>query len=169
MPKRLQLSTGALDWVAEVSGARISLTPGDFSSTVALGDLEVTVSRSGAHVRVEGLAQPMTGTAVVSGDQVWVTVAGEVFLFSATHGTPRAPDKDKDTRDRDAFTPPMPATVVRILVKPGDAVDEGDVLIALEAMKMELPIRAPRKGVVRAVHCRESELVQPGHVLLEME
>jgi len=156
MPKRLQLSTGAWDWVAEVSGARISLTPGDD---------DVTVSRSGAHVRVEGLAQPMTGTAMVSGDQVWVTVAGEVFLFSVTHGTPRA----KATRDQDAFTPPMPATVVRILVKPGDAVNEGDVLIALEAMKMELPIRAPRKGVVRAVHCRESELVQPGHVLLEME
>jgi 3-methylcrotonyl-CoA carboxylase alpha subunit len=160
MPKRLQLSTGASDWVAEVSGAKISLTP---------GDADVTVARSGAHVRVEGLAHPMTGTAIVSGDQVWVTVAGEVFLFSVTHGTPRASDKNKDTRDQDAFTPPMPATVVRILVKPGDAVEEGDVLIALEAMKMELPIRAPRKGVVKAVHCRESELVQPGHVLLELE
>ena len=156
MPKRLQLSTGALDWVADVSGATISLTPGDAA---------ITVTRSGTHLRVEGLAHPMTGTAIVSGDQVWVTVAGEVFLFSATHGTPRA----KETRDQDAFTPPMPATVVRILVKPGDAVDEGAVLIALEAMKMELPIRAPRKGVVKAVHCRESELVQPGHVLLELE
>ena len=36
-------------------------------------------------------------------------------------------------------------------------------------MKMELPIRAPRDGVVRAVHCAEGELVQPGDVLLEIE
>ena len=54
-------------------------------------------------------------------------------------------------------------------VKPGDRVEDGDVLIALEAMKMELPIRAPRNGVVRAILCREGELVQPGQVLLEFE
>jgi biotin carboxyl carrier protein len=34
---------------------------------------------------------------------------------------------------------------------------------------MELPIRAPRAGVVRAVHCREGELVQPGQVLIDFE
>ena len=62
----------------------------------------------------------------------------------------------------DALTPPMSATVVRIAVKPGDAVRHGDVLIALEAMKMELPIRAPRDGVVAPIHCHEGELVQPG-------
>ena len=44
-----------------------------------------------------------------------------------------------------------------------------DVLIALEAMKMELPIRAPRDGVVKAVHCQPGELVQPGQVLLDLE
>ena len=65
--------------------------------------------------------------------------------------------------------PPMPATVVRIAVKPGDAVRAGDVLIALEAMKMELPIRAPRDGIVAAVHCQEGELVQPGVSLVEIK
>lgn len=156
MPKRLQLSTGATDWVAEVFGARISLTP---------GDADLTVTRAGDQLRADGLAEPMTGAAIVSGDQVWVTVAGEVFLFTVTHGTARP----RESRDQDAFTPPMPATVVRIAVKPGDAVHEGDVLIALEAMKMELPIRAPRNGVVRAIHCREGELVQPGHALLDLD
>jgi biotin carboxyl carrier protein len=58
---------------------------------------------------------------------------------------------------------------VRIAVKPGDAVKDGDVLIALEAMKMELPIRAPRDGVVRAVHCQPGDMVQPGQVLLDLD
>ena len=49
------------------------------------------------------------------------------------------------------------------------AVSEGDTLIVLEAMKMELPIKAPRGGVVKAVHCAKGDLVQPGVNLLELE
>ena len=45
----------------------------------------------------------------------------------------------------------------------------GRHLIVLEAMKMELPIKAPRSGVVKAVHCAKGELVQPGVNLLELE
>ena len=35
-------------------------------------------------------------------------------------------------------------------------------------MKMELPVRAPATGTIRAVHCHEGELVQPGLVLIEI-
>jgi biotin carboxyl carrier protein len=35
-------------------------------------------------------------------------------------------------------------------------------------MKMELPVRAPRDGIVSAIHCREGELVQPGVTLVEI-
>jgi 3-methylcrotonyl-CoA carboxylase alpha subunit len=63
----------------------------------------------------------------------------------------------------------MPATVVAINAAPGQAVNEGETLIVLEAMKMELPIKAPRQGVVKAVHCAKGELVQPGVNLLELE
>jgi biotin carboxyl carrier protein len=64
---------------------------------------------------------------------------------------------------------PMPATVIAINRSPGDRVAEGDTLIVLEAMKMELPITAPRSGVVKAVHCAKGDLVQPGINLLEIE
>ena len=156
MPKRLQLSSGSNDWAAEVTGARISLTP---------GDAHVTVTRTGERLRVDGLSSAHSGVAVAMGDQVWVTIDGEVLSFAVTHGAGR----QRDRHDADAFTPPMSATVVRIAVAPGAAVNDGDVLIALEAMKMELPIKAPRDGVVRAIHCREGQLVQPGDVLLEFE
>jgi acetyl/propionyl-CoA carboxylase alpha subunit len=68
-----------------------------------------------------------------------------------------------------AVTAPMPATVLRINVKPGDAVKKGDILVLLEAMKMELPIRAIDAGVVAAVRCREGELVDADAVLLEWQ
>jgi biotin carboxyl carrier protein len=63
---------------------------------------------------------------------------------------------------------PMPATVVKILVTAGQAVKQGETLVVLEAMKMELPIRAPADAVVQAVNCREGELVQPERALVEL-
>ena len=63
---------------------------------------------------------------------------------------------------------PMPATVIAILVEPGQTVAAGDIVLKLEAMKMELPVRAPRAGTIRAIHCRAGELVQAGVVLVDI-
>jgi 3-methylcrotonyl-CoA carboxylase alpha subunit len=63
----------------------------------------------------------------------------------------------------------MPATVRRVLVGAGDRVTPGQSLIILEAMKMELPVRAGASGTVRAIHCREGELVQPGVTLIDLD
>ena len=63
----------------------------------------------------------------------------------------------------------MPGTVVRVEVAPGAMVRRGDTLVILEAMKMELPIRATADGVVKALHCRPGDLVQPGVSLVDVE
>jgi 3-methylcrotonyl-CoA carboxylase alpha subunit len=63
----------------------------------------------------------------------------------------------------------MPATVRRVLVGTGDTVERGDLLVILEAMKMELPVRATTAGRITAVHCREGELVQAGVTLVELD
>jgi 3-methylcrotonyl-CoA carboxylase alpha subunit len=65
------------------------------------------------------------------------------------------------------LTAPMPATVIKVNVKTGDAVKKADILVVLEAMKMELPLRALGDGVVSAVHCREGELVPADATLVE--
>ena len=62
---------------------------------------------------------------------------------------------------------PMPATVISVRVKPGDTVKKGDVVVVLEAMKMELPLRALGDGVVSAVRCRDGELVPADATLIE--
>jgi len=58
---------------------------------------------------------------------------------------------------------------MRAHVHPGDAVRKGDTGVLLEAMKMELPPRAPADGTAAAVHCREGELVQAESVLVELQ
>ena len=62
----------------------------------------------------------------------------------------------------------MPATVRAVLVTAGDHVTVGQPLVILEAMKMELPLRAPVDGTVKTVRCEPGDLVQPGTALVEV-
>lgn len=77
-------------------------------------------------------------------------------------------DVTSRTQVEPPLTAPMPATVVKVLVAMGATIRRGEPLLVLEAMKMELIIRAPRDGVVTAVHCREGDLVQPERVLIDL-
>lgn len=64
---------------------------------------------------------------------------------------------------------PMPGVVTKVLVKPGDEVGRGDPLVAIEAMKMEHLIRAPRDGKVKSIPVAQGQMVQGGTVLAELE
>jgi 3-methylcrotonyl-CoA carboxylase alpha subunit len=105
--------------------------------------------------------------AVADGVRTWVFIDGRTYVVEGDDrdGSARAHATD----DQIALAAPMPATVINIVVRPGEEVAAGDLLLTLEAMKMELPIRAPRPGRIKALACREGELVQPGVPLIEME
>lgn len=59
--------------------------------------------------------------------------------------------------------------VWKIEVAPGQAVAEGDVLIIIESMKMEIPIEAPRAGKVATIHVAQGEAIKEGALALELE
>jgi 3-methylcrotonyl-CoA carboxylase alpha subunit len=102
--------------------------------------------------------------AVSAGAKTWVFHDGVVYEIAAEgEGVRRA------AHAHGSLTAPMPATIIEIKVKPGDEVKKGDVLLVLEAMKMELPVRAPGDGRVKAVHCRPGDLVQPETSLIDLE
>ncbi len=63
---------------------------------------------------------------------------------------------------------PMAGTVLRVLVGPGQAVQAGDVLVVVEAMKMETEVRASAAGTVRRVHVHPGDQLDSGTVLLTM-
>jgi len=98
-------------------------------------------------------------------DDRWVFVDGHVARLEIAAGVSRA----RRRSDSHELASQMPATVVRVLVEPGAHVSRGDTLVVLEAMKMELSIRAPRDGAIRAVHVKAGQLVQPNVELLELE
>ena len=67
-----------------------------------------------------------------------------------------------------AIAAPMPATVIKVLVSAGQTVRKGDAVVVLEAMKMELPIRATNDAVVIAVRCAPGDLVPADATLVEL-
>ena len=103
--------------------------------------------------------------AVVDGSRTWIFLEGRTHVIDAAPPSPRRRGQD----DQAALAAPMPASVLRVNVEPGQQVSAGDVLVVLEAMKMELTITAPRDARVKVVACRAGELVQPGVPLIELE
>ncbi|PZF67333.1 acetyl-/propionyl-CoA carboxylase subunit alpha [Curtobacterium sp. MCPF17_047] len=63
---------------------------------------------------------------------------------------------------------PMQATVVKLAVAEGDTVVKGDLLVVLEAMKMEQPVQAHKDGIVTGLNAPVGQTVSSGHVLLEL-
>jgi biotin carboxyl carrier protein len=66
------------------------------------------------------------------------------------------------------LTAQMPGQVLDVLVAEGDAVQRGQTLMILEAMKMEIRVTAPRDGVVRRLLAAKGEVVERGQALLEI-
>ncbi len=60
-------------------------------------------------------------------------------------------------------------TVWKIEVGVGDTVQEGDVVLILESMKMEMPVEAEDSGVVTEIRCEEGQAVSEGDVLIVLE
>jgi 3-methylcrotonyl-CoA carboxylase alpha subunit/acetyl-CoA/propionyl-CoA carboxylase biotin carboxyl carrier protein len=81
------------------------------------------------------------------------------------------PDRlaEAETAGDGTVVSPMPGTVLEIRVAEGDRVVEGDVLGMMEAMKMELTLKAPFVGTVRSVHAAVGDQVALGATLFEVE
>src|SRR5262249_55350492 len=72
-------------------------------------------------------------------------------------------------REQGAVRPPVPGTVIKVLVGAGDSVRARQPLVVLEAMKMETPLASPYDATVRAVHVAEGDRVAGGTLLVELE
>ncbi len=106
----------------------------------------------------------IAGTA----DAWWAFCDGHVYRSAPPKPRPSAQRASRTTVALEV-TAPMPAMIVTVNVAAGERVRKGDVLVVLDAMKMEMPLRADADAVVTTVRCRPGELVQADAVLVELE
>jgi len=81
---------------------------------------------------------------------------------------PRFPDATAELAPG-SLVAPMPGTVVRVAVEPGAAVDRGDVVVIIEAMKMEHSVTAPAAGIVTSVPVTVGQGVDTGTLLVVLD
>ena len=116
-------------------------------------------------LEVEGSLLPVRSAR--RGDRVFVWCAGDVFEIRRAAALPvrrRAAAGEPHA----GLVAPMPGRIRKTLVRQGEEVVRGQVVLVLEAMKMEHAIRSPREGVVTNLPHREGELVEAGTVLAEI-
>ena len=103
---------------------------------------------------------------LAAGDQVWVQGPdGDVALTAV----PRFPGSDRGDAVAGGLVAPMPGTVLAVHVAPGDTVAQGQLLMTVEAMKMEHRITAPAAGTVSEVRARPGDQVNGGDLLAVLD
>jgi 3-methylcrotonyl-CoA carboxylase alpha subunit len=95
----------------------------------------------------------------------FVFVDGEVFKVKPVQLTGLRKEKRKDEGDLNS---PISGKVVSVKVKNGVSVKKGDVLMVIEAMKMEYLIRAPYDGKIKKVFFKEKDLIEIGQQTIEL-
>ena len=106
-----------------------------------------------------------------AGDAYTATVNGKSFTVKVAEGTvaPAAAAAPAASGNAVPLPSPLPGTVVKIAVAEGDEVAEGDVILVIEAMKMETEIKAPKAGIVREISVTQSQVVAAGDTLAMIE
>ena len=98
----------------------------------------------------------------------------EYKKFSSTANDPTVrvidPSAEKKiTNNNGSVTAPMPGTIIKIVKSEGDAVKSGEVVLILEAMKMENEILAPIDGNITKTYCTAGSTVASGEILFEIQ
>jgi biotin carboxyl carrier protein len=136
------------------------------------GEFQVRVGEETLRVRIPSAS-----------DVAWILVNDRPYeLHLDAHGhrlQTRSGVHEVEVHDRDTargrpasadgrIKAPIPGTIARLLVAPGDAVSLGQPLLVLEAMKMENEVRATRAGTVSALHVAPGQVVKRGELLAEV-
>jgi len=125
---------------------------------------EAEVKREGSWFRVRS-GESATRCAVARGRrQMWVSCEGRTYVLDEDR--PEAAAKAAST---DEIRAPMTGRVAEVAAEKGASVREGDLLVTIEAMKMEFRLTAPEDGVVSEVRCDAGARVELGDLLVTLE
>lgn len=111
-----------------------------------------------------------TKTAFVQrlGETLWIHLDGETFTYEPEKRGSRKRKAGAGSSATDVSAP-MPGKITKVVVAEGAAVTEGQLLIVMEAMKMEYSLKAAVSGTVKSVKCKTGDQVSLGQLLVAVE
>ncbi len=129
---------------------------------------------SGVAVDVSEPQERQTLTVEVGGKRLEVVLPGGIALAGGSGGGPkkapkRSAKKSGGAASGDTVSAPMQGTIVKVAVEEGQTVAAGDLVVVLEAMKMEQPLTAHKAGTVTSLSAEVGATVPSGTVLLEIK
>ncbi|MHC2850210.1 acetyl-CoA/propionyl-CoA/long-chain acyl-CoA carboxylase, biotin carboxylase, biotin carboxyl carrier protein [Corynebacterium mucifaciens] len=135
-------------------------------------DGELPAAPAGADAGTETASEAparRTFTVEVDGRRIEVALPLELVAAGPAKRKPKKRQANKASVSGDAVASPMQATVIKVNVAEGAEVAEGDVLVVLEAMKMENPVKAHKAGTVTGLAVEAGGQVNKGAVLMELK
>ncbi|MCP3024914.1 acetyl/propionyl/methylcrotonyl-CoA carboxylase subunit alpha [Cupriavidus basilensis] len=164
---RVDLRAVAQGWeVAVREGDGEGEDEGSSAEIVSVRVLRADVEAGSALVECNGMALPLV--FATEGDAVHLFSAGRAWRFARLD--PRQKKrKPGDAERAGALLAPLSARIVAVKAAAGEAVQAGQVLVVLEAMKMEHAIVAPFDGVIAQLHAREGGQARAGSLLVKVD
>lgn len=106
----------------------------------------------------------------VDGTHIWIWLHGKTVALAEANASKRVrPRSERGGAGERIIAAPMPGSVAVVKVSEGDVVSKGDLLFVLEAMKMEIQVRAHRAGTLVRLNARPGQTVEREQVLAEIE
>src|SRR3989344_4141189 len=140
---------------------RVALEP--HAAPVTLRLLSEDAERGEVRIELDGVQRRVR--AVWLGEALHLVIDATVFPFTEVSAWPDA----GHALDPSRALAPVAGTVTQVLVQPGDVVTEGQPLLAIEAMKMEMWLNAQAPGVVKVVYAKAGDQVQAKTLLIDIE
>lgn len=100
-------------------------------------------------------------------DILWVHLGSETFLYKPE--SKHSKQKSSHSVASNTVTSPMPGKIIKIATNVDEKIGDGQVVIIMEAMKMEYSLKSTKAGTVKRISCKAGDQVQLGQVLLEVE
>jgi acetyl/propionyl-CoA carboxylase alpha subunit len=146
----------------KVNGEMVEVTVARDGQDWLLGEYQASVLADGRIMVHTPDGRSRIAHSAKVGDVWWVHLDGHTFCIEKTE----AGSADGDSEG--SMTAPMPGKILEVKVADGQTVEAGELLLVMEAMKMEHRIVAPTDGVVTKVNFSMGDQVQQGDVLVEM-
>ncbi|MBI1730795.1 acetyl-CoA carboxylase biotin carboxyl carrier protein subunit [Candidatus Acetothermia bacterium] len=146
----------------QLRGTKISNPEG----SKALDEVEAHVQQRGNEIVLKTANGPHRAIAVRTARGVWVSLGERTAFFEFAR-------KDVDAVStqpvKTEIHAPMTGKIVDVRVKPNQKVGLGDILVIMEAMKMEFKLEAPMEALIESVGCEKGQLVDLGQLLVQLK